>query len=139
MHCYKNVNKAEVFFKKWFKVKNKSMKSSFFKKEIGGHMYFYGATDTSDLDFWWFLLWVSIPKWKGLFTPGGSIHDVHSLRFTSGVTPVNLLTASMMNGHCSPNGCFSRGRMKSSYTHQYWSMRTPLFLCTDVLELRLLL
>ena len=33
-------------------------------------MYFYEAIDTSVLDFWWRLLWVSKPEWAVLFTLG---------------------------------------------------------------------
>ena len=44
------------------------------------------------LDFWWCLLWISKPA---LFTFGRSIHVTHSPMFTSGVTPTNLLAASM--------------------------------------------
>ena len=47
------------------------------------------------LDFWWCLLWVSKPKWAALSALGGGIHFTHSLRFTSGVTPADLLAASM--------------------------------------------
>ena len=54
-----------------------------------------GATDTSVLDFWWCLLWVSKPEWSALFTLGWDIHATCSLRFTSGVTPADLLVASM--------------------------------------------
>ena len=47
------------------------------------------------LDFWWCLLSVSKPEWVALFALGGGVHDVCSLRFTSGVTPADLLVASM--------------------------------------------
>ena len=53
-----------------------------------------------------------IPLFRAaIFTLGRGICDVHSLRLTSGVTPADLLTASMVAGHCSPDACFSRGRM----------------------------
>ena len=39
------------------------------------------------------------------------LHDVHSARFTSSVTPSYLLTASMAASCLSPHACFSRGRM----------------------------
>ena len=74
-------------------------------------MSFYGSTDTPVLDFWWCLLWVSKPERAALFTLGGGICDVHSLRFTSGAIPTNLLTASMAASRYSPHACFSRGRM----------------------------
>ena len=54
-----------------------------------------GATDTHVLDFWWCLLWVSKPECSALITLGSSVCVMHSLRFTSGVTPANLLAASM--------------------------------------------
>ena len=55
---------------------------------------FSGATDTPVLDFWWRLLWVSKQEWAALFKFGRGICVTHSLRFTSGVTPVDLLVAS---------------------------------------------
>ena len=36
---------------------------------------------------------------KALFTLGKGIHDIRSLRFTSGVTPADLLVASMAADH----------------------------------------
>ena len=54
---------------------------------------FCGATDTPVLDFWWCLLWVSKPEWAALFALDGGVHV--SLRFTSGLTPANLLVAGM--------------------------------------------
>ena len=56
---------------------------------------FCGATDTPVLDFWWCLLWVSKPEWAALFKLGRGVHITRYLRFTSGVTPANLLAASM--------------------------------------------
>ena len=58
-------------------------------------MSFCGTTDTLVLDFWWHLLWVSKPEWAALFALGRGVHDVSSLRFISGVTPADLLTAGM--------------------------------------------
>ena len=57
---------------------------------------FCGATDTPVLDFWWCLLWVSKPEWAALFTLERGICVTCSLRFTCGVTPANLLAASMV-------------------------------------------
>ena len=69
---------------------------TFFKKNILEDMSsFCGATDTPVLDFWWRLLWVSKPEWVALFMLGGGIGVTHSLRFTFGATPVDLLAASM--------------------------------------------
>ena len=73
---------------------------------------FCGAIDTPILDFWWRLLSVSKPEWAALFALGGGICDIRSLRFTSGVTPVDLLVASQPTA--SPHACFSRGRMPDS-------------------------
>ena len=56
---------------------------------------FFGATDTPVLDFWGCPLWVSRSEWAALFTLGRGIHVTHSLRFTSGVTPADLLAARM--------------------------------------------
>ena len=58
-------------------------------------MSFCWATDTPVLDIWWCLLWVSKPECTDLFALGRGVHDVHSLRFTSGATPTDLLVASM--------------------------------------------
>ena len=53
------------------------------------------SPNTSVLDFLWCLLWVSKPEWAALFTLGGGICVTHCLRFTFGVTPADLLAASM--------------------------------------------
>ena len=67
----------------------------YLKKNLEDISPFCGATDTLVLDFWWNLLWVSKPEWAALFVLGRGIHDICSLRFTSGVTPADLLPASM--------------------------------------------
>ena len=68
----------------------------FFKKKIWRTwVLFVGPLIPLFLDFWWCLLWVSKPKWASLSALGGGIHFTHSLRFTSGVTPADLLAASM--------------------------------------------
>ena len=46
--------------------------------KVGGHIPFYGATDTPVLDFWWHFLWVSKPEWASLFALGGGIHTWHT-------------------------------------------------------------
>ena len=53
------------------------------------------VTYTPVLGFWWCLLWVSKPKWAALFALDGGIYVTHFLRFTSGVTPDDLLANSM--------------------------------------------
>ena len=70
-------------------------------------MSFCRATDIPILDFWWHLLCVSKPEWAALFTLGRGLCDVHSLRLTSGVTPVDLLMASMVGGCYFPHVCFN--------------------------------
>ena len=56
-----------------------------FRKKIGGHQSFCGATDTPALDFWWCLLWVqsqdAFPRVHALLHLGNRF-----LRFTFGVT-----------------------------------------------------
>ena len=63
------------------------------------------ATDTSFLDFCWCILWVSKAEWAVLFALGRGIHVAHYLRFTSGVTPDELLVASMAAGPILPHIC----------------------------------
>ena len=48
------------------------------------------------LDFLSHLLWVSKPEWATLFALGGGVCDVCSLKFTSGVTPADLMVASIL-------------------------------------------
>ena len=59
------------------------------------------------------LLGMSSPGFKGragrLFTPYRGACDARSPRFTSGVTPTNLLVASMAAGHFSSHAYFNRG------------------------------
>ena len=73
----------------------RKIRDSFFKKILEDIRPFRGATDTPVLDFWWYLLWVSKPEWAVLFSLGRCVCDVHSLKFTSGVTHADLLVASM--------------------------------------------
>ena len=57
---------------------------------------FCGATDDHVLViFWWNPLWDSKPEWAARFTLGRIVHVIHSMRFTSGPTPANLLSASI--------------------------------------------
>ena len=65
-------------------------------------MSIFGATDTPVLDFWLHLLWVSKPEWAALFAFGRGIHDIHSLRFTSGATPLPVYIASIA-ASCFPH------------------------------------
>ena len=71
----------------------------FFFFFFGGHeSFFSGATDTSVLDFWWCLPWVSKPGWIPHLHASLPGHNGF-LRFTSGVTPTDLLAASMAASH----------------------------------------
>ena len=65
---------------------------------------FCGTTETLVLDFWWYLPWISQPRWiPRLHTsppPSSSF-----LRLTSGATPVDLLAASMTAKLFDPHTC----------------------------------
>ena len=78
------------------------MKSCFIKK-FRGHQSFYGVTDTLVLD-WWYLPWVlkpaSIPH---LHTSLPAFIRQH--RFISGVTPADLLMASIADDSYSAAKC----------------------------------
>ena len=50
------------------------------------------------------------PELAALFVLSGGLHDVHSPRFISGVTPANHLKVSMAGTHA----CLSKGRMPDS-------------------------
>ena len=67
-----------------------------FKKNLEDISPFCGTMDTPVSDFWWRFLRVSKPEWASLFTLGGGTCVTCSLRFTSGVTPADLLTANMI-------------------------------------------
>ena len=67
----------------------------FFKKNLEDISPFSGATNTPVLAFWWCLLWVSKPEWTALIMLDGGTCVTHSLSFTSGATPSDLLVASM--------------------------------------------
>ena len=70
------------------------------------HISIFGATDRPVLDFWWHLLWVSKSEWAVLFALGRGVCDVHSLRFTHGVTLLPVYMASIMASHF-PHMCVS--------------------------------
>ena len=72
----------------------------FFRKFLEDISPFCGTTDTSVLDIWWRLLWVSKPVWAALFALGKGIHVTHSLRVSSGVTPPDLLVSQSLPCTC---------------------------------------
>ena len=57
------------------------------------------------LDFWWYLLWVSMPEWAALFTLGRGVPITHFLRFAFGATPADLLAASIAAEPSLPHTC----------------------------------
>ena len=63
-----------------------------FFKILSGHMSIFGATI---LDFCWHL-WVSKPEWAALIALGRGVHDICSMRFTSGATPLLVYMASIV-------------------------------------------
>ena len=73
----------------------------FLKKIFVGHMSICGATDTPVLDFWWHLLWVSKPEWVLPYSHLVEAYMIyiHSLRFTSGATPLLVYNASIAASH----------------------------------------
>ena len=93
---------AKVITIEWkYRFSHNYLKIFFFWKFLDGHMSFYEAPNTPLLNFWWGLLWAA------LFAFGRDVCDVCSLRFTSGVTPAELLTASMVASYCFPHICVS--------------------------------
>ena len=103
---------------------------------------FFGATDTPILDFWWRLLWVSKPEWAALFKLGRGIHVTCSLRFTSGVTPADLLVASKAAEPSLPHTCKALVGLKpGSYHATVHSVRSgrPDALLTELFRLGYLL
>ena len=42
--------------------------------------------------------WISKPEWATLFTFGRGVHDTHSLKFTSSVTPADWLLVTPLGG-----------------------------------------
>ena len=68
-----------------------------------------GATDTPVLDFWRCLLWVSKPEWVLPYSNFVKVYVIiHSLRFTSGVTPLPVYNASIAASRL-PHMCVSAG------------------------------
>ena len=67
----------------------------FFKKQFW-RTYVLFVSPLAPL-FWTFgdISWVSKPEWAALFTLGRGIHITCSPKFTSGVTPADLLVASV--------------------------------------------
>ena len=70
----------------------------FFKKVLEDMSPFCEATDTPVLDFWWHLPWVPNPGWIPHLHASSPVHN-RCLRFTSGVTPADLLAACMAANH----------------------------------------
>ena len=68
----------------------------FLKSFLRIHMSFFGATCTPVLDFWWRLLWGSMPEWVLPYSHCGGKCNVHSPRSTSGATCANILAASLL-------------------------------------------
>ena len=80
-------------------------------------MSIYGVTDAPVSNFWWCLLWVLKPEWAALFAFGRGVCYIHSLRFTSGATPLLVYMASIA-AVCFPHmyvsievGCRTRTRL----------------------------
>ena len=67
------------------------MWSTFFKKNLEEISLFRGATDTTVLDFWWCLPWVSKPGW----IPFACFLARVIFRFTSGTTLADCIEVSM--------------------------------------------
>ena len=80
----------DVLSLKWWRPFN-----TFLKKYLEDISPFCRVTDTPVLDFWWHLLWISKPEWAPLFTLGNGICVTVPWDSPSGVTPANLLAASM--------------------------------------------
>ena len=82
-----------------------------------------GATDTPVLIPR--LLWVSKPEWAALFKLGRGVCVTCSLRFTSGVTPTNLMVASITAEPSLPHTCEAlAGLEPGSYHAATHSMRS---------------
>ena len=83
----------------WTKSKNVKpkgmMNRGLFKNKFRGHQPFCRATDTPVLDFWCQLPWVSKPV-SIPFLDTLSLASNGFLRFTFGVTPTDLLMASIV-------------------------------------------
>ena len=66
----------------------------FFKIFWTPWVLFCGATYTPVLDLWWHLPWISKPGWIPCMCALSLVYN-EFLRFISGATPDNLMTASM--------------------------------------------
>ena len=65
---------------------------------------FYGAIDAPIFDFWWYLPWVSKPRWIPHFCALSPACNVF-FRFTSGATSADLLVSSMVVESFEPHTC----------------------------------
>ena len=90
---------------------------------------FCGASDTPVLDFWWHLLWVSQPEWAAFFMLGRGIHFTWSLRFTAGVTPADLLVASMAAKLIS--SMYLQAGIGGTIVSQVNTLPTELYCCNN--------
>ena len=70
--------------------------SRIFLFKFGGHIhiFYFGATGTPALDFWWRLLWVSKPLWLLSYSQCGGKYNVRPLRSTSVLHIASLLMVS---------------------------------------------
>ena len=57
------------------------------------------------------------PEWAALFELGGRVYVTRSPRFTSGVTPADLMTASMAAEPSLPHTCEALVRLKTRSCH----------------------
>ena len=92
---WKAVGNYQYFFaQKW--IQPEWWRQCFFKKCLGEHRSpFCWVTDTPILNFSWHILWVSKPQWAALFVFGRCVYVTCSLKFTSSMTPADLMVASM--------------------------------------------
>ena len=86
---------------------------------------FFGATNTPVLDFWWRLPWISKSGWIPHLRASSPAHN-GCLIFTSGVTPANLLAASMAADHVHYMHAAEVGCRDS--THWHWLQRGKFFI-----------
>ena len=77
-----------------------------------------GATNTPVLGFCLCLVWISKPEWAALFTLGTGVCVTHSLKFTSGATPADLLGPAWQPSQSLPHICKQAlVRLKTSTYH----------------------
>ena len=109
---------------------------SFFVGHI--HMSFFGATGTPVLDFWWRLLWVSMPEWVLPYSHWGGECNVQFLRSTSGATccrPLDGQHCGASTGFISCQRILLYGSSESCLCYQYsskWETVSKNF--TDMLK-----